>query len=158
MSESVPMTKGSYEKLKAQLQQMKTVERYKISKAIEEARGHGDLSENAEYDAAKDKQGILEARINILEDKLANAVVIDPATIDDDKVRFGATVTLVNVDTDEEKTYQIVGEDEADLKTNKISIKSPLARVLIGKGESDYVEFEAPGGRREFEIISVEYK
>ncbi len=119
MSESVPMTRGSYEKLKAQLQQMKTVERYKISKAIEEARGHGDLSENAEYDAAKDKQGILEARINILEDKLANAVVIEPASIDDDKVRFGATVTLINMDTDEEKTYQIVGEDEADLKRSE---------------------------------------
>lgn len=158
MTESAPMTKSSYQKLKVQLQKMKTVERYKISKAIEEAREHGDLSENAEYDAAKNKQGIHEARVNILENRLANAVVIDPATLVDDKVRFGATVTLVNLNTDEDKIYQIVGEDEADLKASKISIQSPLARVLIGKGGGDFVEFEAPGGLREFEIIKVEYK
>jgi len=158
MSDSVPMTKSSHQKLKVRLQQMKTIERHKISKEIEVAREHGDLSENAEYDAAKNKQGIHEARISLLENKMANAVVIDPATLDDDKVRFGATVNLVNLDTDEEKTYQIVGEDEADLKNGQISIQSPLARVLIGKGEGDFVEFEAPGGIREFEILKIKYK
>ena len=152
------MTKEGFEKLKAQLQQLKGVERHKVSKAIEEARGHGDLSENAEYDSAKQKQGIMEARIAQLEHKIASAQVIDPAAIQDDKITFGATVTVLNVDTDEERTYMIVGEDEADLKTGKISVLSPLARALIGKKEKDLVEFEAPGGRRELEIIKFVYR
>jgi len=158
MNDSTPITREGLEKLKAQLQELKYSDRPKVIKALEEARGHGDLSENAEYDAAKQKQGIIEARIKILEGKIASAQVIDPAAITDTKVVFGATVTLLNLDTDEEKTYKIVGEDEADLKTGRISILSPLARVLIGKTVGDVVEFQAPGGRREFEITKLQYK
>ncbi len=158
MNASTPMTRASFEQLKVELQRLKAVERPKVIRAIEEARGHGDLSENAEYDAAKQKQGILEARIAQLEHKIASAQVIDPASIRDDKVAFGATVTVLNLDTDDERTYMIVGEDEADLKTGKISILSPMARALIGKREKDVVEFDAPGGRRELEIIKLVYK
>jgi len=158
MNASTPMTRPSFDQLKAELQRLKAVERPKVIRAIEEARGHGDLSENAEYDAAKQKQGILEARIAQLEHKIASAQVIDPASIRDDKIAFGATVTLLNLDTDDERTYMIVGEDEADLKTGKISILSPMARALIGKREKDVVEFDAPGGRRELEIIKLVYK
>jgi len=158
MNVSTPMTKQSFEQLKVELQRLKGVERPKVVKAIEEARGHGDLSENAEYDAAKQKQGILEARIAQLEHKIASSQVIDPAAIQDTKITFGATVTVVNLDTEEKRTYMIVGEDEADLKTGKISILSPMARALIGKQVKDIVEFEAPGGRRELEILDLQYR
>jgi transcription elongation factor GreA len=152
------MTKRSFEQLKVELQRLKAVERPKVIKAIEEARGHGDLSENAEYDAAKQKQGILEARIAQLEHKIASAQVIDPSTIQETKITFGATVTVINLDTEEERTYMIVGEDEADLKAGKISILSPMARALIGKQVKDIVEFDAPGGRRELEIMDIQYR
>jgi len=158
MSQIVPMTKKGYAALKEQLHKMKTVDRPKVVKAIEEARGHGDLSENAEYDEAKNKQGLLEARIANIESQLAQANVIDPTEIDDDKIMFGATVTLNYIDDDEERVYMIVGEDEADLKKKQISINSPLARALIGKRAGDYIDFEAPGGYREIEVIKVEYK
>lgn len=158
MTESTPMTTLGNRKLKELLHHLKAVERPKVVRAIEEARGHGDLSENAEYDAAKQKQGLLEAKIAQVENNIANAQVIDPASIQDDKVLFGATVTVLNLDNDEERTYQIVGEDEADLKEGKISIHSPIARVLISKVEGDFIEFEAPGGYRELEIVKIEYK
>lgn len=154
----VPMTVFGHEKLKEELRTLKTHDRRKISEAIEVARGHGDLKENAEYHAAKEKQSFIEGRIQELEDKLARAQVIDPSKLSGDRAVFGATVTYVDAKTDEESTYTIVGNDEADLKVHKVSIGSPLARALIGKEVGDEVEVHSPKGVRKVEITRVEFK
>jgi transcription elongation factor GreA len=155
---TIPLTRRGAEKLKAELHRLKTVERHAVIQAISEARAQGDLSENAEYDAAKDKQGFIEGRINELEAKLAAAMVIDPAQVDaDGKVVFGATVDLEEEDSGAKATYQIVGDDEADLKLGLISISSPIARALIGKEAGDVAEVQAPGGLKHWEIVDVRY-
>lgn len=155
---TLPITKRGAEKLKAELHQLKTVERPAVINAIAEARAQGDLSENAEYDAAKDRQGFVEGRIQEIEGKLAAAQIIDPASLDaHGKVVFGSTVALEDEDTGLPVTYQIVGEDEADLKLGLINIGSPIARALIGKEEGDSVEVRAPAGIRRYEVISVKY-
>ena len=152
------MTVEGAERLKAELQRLKSVERPAIIQAIAEARSHGDLSENADYDAAKERQGFVEGRIAEIEHKLAGAQVIDPTEIDGDgRVVFGATVELEDLDTGDVRRWQIVGEDEADIKHGKISVTSPIARALIGKSEGDTVEVQAPGGVRGYEILSVRY-
>jgi len=151
------MTKHGAEALKQMLEHLKGEKRHQIVRAIEEARAHGDLSENAEYHAAKEEQGLNEARIKDLEDKLARAHVIDPAAITAGKIVFGATVELIDLDEGTEITYQIVGVDEADISAGKVSITSPIARALIGKAEGDVAEVQAPGGVREYEIQSVDY-
>ncbi len=153
----VPMTKEGAEKLREELAYIKGVKKHQIISAIEEARAHGDLSENAEYHAAKEEQGMNEARINMLEDKLARAEVIDPSAMNTDKIVFGAKVKLIDAETEKSVAYQIVGEDEADLAQGKISITSPIARALIGKEEGDEAIVRAPGGEREYEIVSVSY-
>jgi transcription elongation factor GreA len=153
-----PITKRGAELLKAELQRLKSVDRIAISQAIAEARAQGDISENAEYEAAKEKQSFIEGRIADIEGKLGSAQVIDPATLDaDGRVVFGATVEIEDLDNEKKAIYQIVGEDEADLKSGKISIGSPIARALIGKSAGDVVEVQAPGGSREVEIIDVKY-
>ncbi len=155
---TIPLTRRGAELLKSELQRLKSVDRHAVIQAIAEARAQGDLSENAEYDAAKDKQGFIEGRIKELEAKLAAAQVIDPATIDaGGKVVFGATVDLEDEDSGAQVTYQIVGDDEADLKLGLISISSPIARALIGKESGDVAEVQAPGGLRHWEIIDVRY-
>jgi len=155
---TIPLTKRGAEKLKEELQRLKTKDRPAVIAAIAEARSHGDLSENAEYDAAKDRQGFIEGRIKEVEGKLAAAQVIDPASLDaGGKVVFGATVDLEEEDSGEQVTYQIVGEDEADLKHGLINISSPIARALIGKEEGDTAVVQAPGGDRHYEIIAVRY-
>jgi transcription elongation factor GreA len=155
---TIPLTQRGADKLRDELQRLKTVERHAVIRAIAEARAQGDLSENAEYDAAKDKQGFIEGRIKELEGKLAAAQVIDPATLDaDGRVVFGATVDLEDEDTGAAVTYQIVGDDEADLKLGLISISSPIARALIGKSPGDVAEVQAPGGVRSYEIVGVRY-
>jgi transcription elongation factor GreA len=155
---TVPLTVRGAEKLRAELQRLKTVERHAIIQAIAEARSHGDLSENAEYDAAKDKQGFIEGRILELEGKLAAAQVIDPKQLDaGGRVVFGSTVDLEDEDSGAKVTYQIVGDDEADLKHGLISISSPIARSLIGKEAGEVAEYDAPGGTKSFEIIDVRY-
>ncbi len=155
---TIPLTRRGAEKLKEELQRLKSVERHAVIQAIAEARAQGDLSENAEYDAAKDKQGFIEGRILELEAKLAAAQVIDPATLDaDGRVVFGATVDLEDQDSGNAVTYQIVGDDEADLKLGLISISSPIARALIGKSEGDVADVQAPGGVRSYEIVGVRY-
>ena len=151
------MTVAGAERLKHELHRLKTVDRPEVIQAIAEARAHGDLSENADYDAAKERQGFIEGRISEVEAKLANAQVIDPATLDVPHVVFGATVALADLDSSDEVTYQIVGDDEADIRHGKISINSPIARALIGKGEGDVAEVQAPGGVRSYEILSVRY-
>ena len=153
----VPMTKKGAEALRAQLHYLKGEKRHAIIANIEEARAHGDLSENAEYHAAKEDQGMNEAKIKDLEDRIARAQVIDPATINADKIVFGATVELVDAETDKEVTYQIVGEDEANIEEGKISVTSPIARALIGREEGDVAVVKAPGGEREYEIVSISY-
>jgi len=153
----VPMTEEGYEKLKAELKQLKTKERYQVAKEIEIARAHGDLSENAEYEAAKDKQGHIEAKIRDLEDKLARADVIDPSKLASDKIVFGATVELEDLDTGEEIRVQIVGPEEGDAKKGKISVHSPMARALIGKEVEDEAVVKAPGGTRSYEVKSIRY-
>jgi transcription elongation factor GreA len=154
----IPITAAGVEKLRAELHELKTVQRPKIVTAIAEARSHGDLSENAEYHAAKERQGFIEGRIAELESKLGNAQIIDPATIDaDGRCVFGATVELEDVKSGETVTYQIVGDDEADIKQGKISISSPIARALIGKSAGDVAEVRAPAGVREYEILDVKY-
>ena len=154
----VPLTMAGAQMLRTELQQLKTVERPRIIQAIQEARSHGDLSENAEYDAAKERQGFVEGRIAELESKLANAQVIDPAHIDGDgRCVFGSTVDLQDVDGEESVTYQIVGDDEADIKQGKISVSSPIARALIGKYSGDVAEVQAPGGVKSYEILDVRY-
>ncbi len=156
--ERVPMTKQGAEALRRELEYLKGEKRRAIIAAIEEARAHGDLSENAEYHAAKEEQGLNEARIKYLEDRLARAHIIDPATIDADRVVFGATVDLIDLDEGTEVTYQIVGVDEADIEAGKVSITSPIARALIGREEGDVVTVDAPGGRREYEIQAIRYE
>ena len=153
-----PLTVAGAEKLRAELHRLKTVERPNVIAAIAEARSHGDLSENAEYEAAKDRQGFIEGRIMEVEAKLATAQIIDPQLLDaDGRCVFGATVELEDLDSGQVVTYQIVGEDEADIKENKISISSPIARALIGKYAGDVAEVQAPGGVREYEVIDVRY-
>ncbi|MDK4576089.1 transcription elongation factor GreA [Kingella kingae] len=154
----IPLTVHGAERLKAELQQLKSVARPEVIAAIAEARSHGDLSENAEYEAAKDRQGFIEGRIAELENKLLHAQIIDPKEIHaDGKIVFGATVNLMDLDSDEESCYQIVGDDEADIKLFKISVNSPIARALIGKEEGDVAEVQAPSGIREYEILTVQY-
>jgi transcription elongation factor GreA len=154
----IPLTVNGAEQLRNELQQLKSVERPSVINAIAEARSHGDLSENAEYDAAKERQGFVEARIADVESKLGNAQVIDPTLLDaDGRCVFGATVELEDMDARQVITYQIVGDDEADLKCGKISIGSPIARALIGKFAGDVVEVNTPGGTREYEILDVKY-
>jgi len=155
--ERVPMTRQGAEALKVTVAYLKGEKRHKIVAAIEEARAHGDLSENAEYHAAKEEQGMNEARLKDLEDKVARAQIIDPASISSDKVVFGATVELLEVETDIEITYQIVGVDEADIEQGKVSITSPMARAMISKEEGDVAVVQAPSGEREYEIQSIEY-
>jgi transcription elongation factor GreA len=155
--ERVSMTKRGAEALREELKYLKGEKRAKIVEAISTARAHGDLSENAEYHAAKEEQGFNEGRIRELEDKLARAHIIDPATIRSDKIVFGATVDLIDLETGAEVTYQIVGVDEADLEQGKISITSPIARALIGKEAGDVAVVQAPGGEREYEIQDVRY-
>ncbi|MCZ7583920.1 MAG: transcription elongation factor GreA [Deltaproteobacteria bacterium] len=158
MSDRTPMTLKGHEEMKKLLDQLTGIERPKIAKAIGVAREHGDLSENAEYHAAKEAQGILEARIRNIETQLATANVIDPSTIRSDKVLFGATLRVVNLETDKEDSFQIVGELEADLEAGKISVRSPIARGLIGKTKGELVDIEVPGGVRCLEILDVVYK
>jgi transcription elongation factor GreA len=154
----IPLTVTGAEKLRAELHRLKTVERPAVISAISEARAHGDLSENAEYDAAKERQSFIEGRIAELESKLANAQIIDPRLLDaEGRVVFGATVDLQDLETGLRVTYQIVGDDEADLREGKISISSPIARALIGKFAGDIAEVQAPGGVREYEILDVRY-
>ena len=154
----IPLTVKGAELLRTELHQLKTVERPKVITAIQEARAHGDLSENAEYDAAKERQSFIEGRIVELESKLANGQIIDPVHLDaDGRCVFGATVDLEEVGSGESVTYQIVGDDEADIKQNKISISSPIARALIGKYSGDVAEVKAPGGIKEYEILDVKY-
>ena len=156
---TIPLTQRGAEKLKQELQRLKSVERHAVIAAIAEARSHGDLSENAEYEAAKDKQGHIEGRILEIEGKLAAAQIIDPARLDaDGRVVFGATVDLEDEDSGAKVTYQIVGEDEADLKQGLVNISSPIARALIGKEEGDIAEVQTPGGTRRFEIVAVHYR
>ena len=154
----IPLTVKGAELMRAELHQLKTVERPKVIASIQEARTHGDLSENAEYDAAKERQSFIEGRIVELEGKLANAQIIDPAHVDaDGRCVFGATVELEEVGSGEPVTYQIVGDDEADIKSGKISISSPIARALIGKYSGDVAEVKAPSGIKEYEILDVKY-
>ena len=154
----IPMTVEGAERLKAELHRLKTVERPAVIQAIADARSHGDLSENADYDAAKERQGFIEARISQVESKLANAQVIDPRHVDaDGRVVFGATVEIEDLDSGERNTWQIVGDDEADPGDRKISVSSPIARALIGRFEGDAVEVQAPGGVRNYEVVRVRY-
>jgi transcription elongation factor GreA len=155
---TLPITKRGSEKLKAELHQLKTVDRPWVINSISEARAQGDLSENAEYDAAKDRQGFIEGRIQEIEGKLSAAQIIDPASLDaGGKVVFGSTIELQDEDSGEKATYQIVGEDEADIKQGRVNIGSPIARALIGKDEGDSAEVQTPGGIKRYEIIAVMY-
>ncbi len=155
---TIPVTKIGAEKLKAELHQLKTVDRPWVINAISEARAQGDLSENAEYEAAKDRQGFVEGRIQEVESKLSVAQIIDPSEMDaGGKVVFGSTIELQDEESGSKVTYQIVGEDEADIKFGRVNIGSPIARALIGKDEGDSVEFQAPGGLKRYEIIAVMY-
>ena len=153
-----PLTVAGAEKLRTELHRLKTVERPSVIAAIAEARSHGDLSENAEYEAAKDRQGFIEGRIMEVESKLANGQIIDPKLLDaDGRCVFGATVELEDMDSGQVVTYQIVGDDEADIKSGMLSLNSPVARALIGKFAGDVAEVQTPGGRREYEILDVKY-
>lgn len=155
----VPLTVTGAEKLRVELHRLKTIERPAVIAAIAEARAHGDLSENAEYDAAKERQGFVEGRIQEVEGKLSNAQIIDPRLLDaDGRCVFGATVEIEDQDSGDVATYQIVGEDEADIKNAKLSVASPMARALIGKYAGDIAQVQAPGGIREYEIIDVRYE
>ena len=158
MAGKVPMTVEGQRRLRERLDQLKRVERHKIIAEIEEARAHGDLSENAEYHAAKEKQGFVEEEIKVVEAKLANAEVIDPSSLSGDRVLFGAHVTIFDLDNEEETTYQIVGQDEADIKEGKINFSSPIARALIGKEEGEEITIKTPGGDRTVEILQVEFR
>jgi transcription elongation factor GreA len=155
--EKIPMTYGGFKRLQEELQHLKNYERLTIIKAISEAREHGDLSENAEYHAAKDKQGFIEGRISELEDKVSRAEVIDVSKISGTDIKFGATVKLCDDDNDEEHTYQIVGSDESDVKKGFLSITSPLARALIGKKADDNIEVITPNGSKAYTILEVRY-
>ncbi len=155
---TLPITKRGAEKLKAELHQLKTVDRPWVINSISEARAQGDLSENAEYDAAKDRQGFIEGRIQEIEGKLSAAQIIDPAGLDaGGKVVFGSTINLQDEDSGDDVTYQIVGEDEADIKHGRVNISSPIARALIGKDEGDTVSVQTPGGVKRYEIVKVSY-
>jgi transcription elongation factor GreA len=153
-----PITENGFRKLQTELRQLIKVDRPKIIRDIEEARAHGDLKENAEYHAAKERQGFIEGRIQTLNGILANAEIIKTAAINDDKVRFGATVTYQDVETEQETTWKIVGEDESDIENGEISISSPIARALLGKAEGDDVVIHIPRGTIEVEIISIKYQ
>ena len=158
MAGQIPMTRNGVERLKEELHQLKSQDRPNIIQAIAEARAQGDLSENAEYESAKERQGFIEGRIAEIEAKLSNVQIIDPSALNADcKCLFGATIELEDLDEEKSFTYQIVGEDEADIKANKISISSPLARALIGKEDGDVVEVETPGGQKTYEITNVSY-
>jgi transcription elongation factor GreA len=158
MVDKVPMTVPGYAALEAELKRRQQEERPRIIQAISEARSHGDLSENAEYHAAKESQSLNEGRIAELEDKISRAEVIDVSKLSGETIKFGATVKLIDDDTEEEKTYQIVGENEADVKDGKVSITSPIARALIGKKVGDAVEVNTPGGGKSYEVTAVAYK
>lgn len=153
----IPMTAIGHKRLKKELDELKRVERPKVIDDIETARAHGDLSENAEYHAAKERQGFVEGRIQELQAKLSNAEIIDPSTMSGERVVFGATVTIFDFNNDEEQTYQIVGDDEADIKEGKISYSSPIARAIIGKNVGEEVKIKTPGGTKEVEISDVEF-
>ncbi|ORJ63635.1 transcription elongation factor GreA [Geothermobacter hydrogeniphilus] len=158
MSSQIPMTRVGHERLQEELKNLIRVERPRVVEQIAEARSHGDLSENAEYDAAKDRQAFIEGRIQELNDKIARAQVIDPSKLSGDKVVFGATVTLFDAETDTEVTYQIVGEDEADIKDGKISVTSPVGKALIGHSLDDEVRIKVPSGLRVYEITDIRYE
>ena len=154
----MPVTAAGYAALNEELKDLKSVQRPEVIRAIAEAREHGDLSENAEYHSAREKQSFIEGRIKELEGLISRADVIDPAKLTGSSIKFGATVTVADEDTDEEKTYQIVGETEADIEKGRLNIKSPLARALIGKEEGDSVEVMTPGGGKSYEVVSVAFK
>jgi transcription elongation factor GreA len=155
--ERIPMTAAGFKALEDEVNRLKNVERHEVIKAIAEARAHGDLSENAEYHAAKERQSFIEGRVLELEDQIGRAEVIDVSKMSGGTVKFGATVTLVDEDTDEQRKYQIVGDVESDAKRGRISLSSPIARALIGKGKGDTVEVSSPGGTRSYEILKVEF-
>jgi transcription elongation factor GreA len=155
--EKVPMTAAGYNRLQDELKHLKSVARPEVIKAIAEAREHGDLSENAEYHAARERQSFIEGRVMELEDRISRAEIIDTSKLSGDTIKFGATVTLADEDTDEEITYQIVGQDESDIKEGRLSISAPLARSLIGKAEGDQVEVTTPGGSKSYEIVSIQF-
>jgi len=157
-TEKQPMTKEGKAKLEAELRRLMHTDRPEVIKAIEEARSNGDLSENADYDAAKERQGFIEARIGELQTKIANAEVVETQSLKSDRVIFGATVKLIDLESDEEKTYQIVGEDEAEAEKGRISIFSPLARSLIGKKKADIIELKTPKGDREYEVVDFYFR
>jgi len=154
----IPMTAEGYARLEEELKQLKTIERPAIIRAIAEAREHGDLSENAEYHAARERQSFIEGRVLELEDKISRAEVIDVSKLSGKVIKFGATVTLIDEDTDEKSAYQIVGEDEADIKSKRLAITAPLARALVGKKVGDQVEVTTPGGSKSYEIAKVQFK
>lgn len=155
---AIPLTARGAERLQAELHRLKTIERPEVINAIAEARAQGDLSENAEYDAARERQAFVEGRIQELEGTLSNAQIIDPSTLDvEGKAVFGATVEIEDLESGERVTYQIVGDVEADIRSNLISVSSPVARALIGRGEGDVVEVKAPAGIREYEVLNVSY-
>lgn len=158
MNRKIPMTSEGYARLEEELRHLRSNARPEVIKAIADAREHGDLSENAEYHAARDRQSFIEGRLAELEDQIARAEVIDVTKLSGETVKFGATVTLADEDTDEETTYQIVGEVEADVKSGKIAVTSPIARAVIGKSVGDSVEVETPKGHKFFEIVDIEYK
>ena len=158
MSDRVPLTKKGFERIRDELKRLKTSERRDVANQLELARAHGDLKENADYDAARERQGMLEAMIRDLEDVLARAEVIDTSRLSGDRVVFGATVELFNTETEEENSIRIVGEAEADVKVGRISVTSPLARALIGKRLDDTVRVTTPGGRKEYEITDVSFE
>ena len=153
----LPMTSDGYNRLQEEIKRLKSVERPAIIRAIAEARTHGDLSENAEYHAARDRQSFIEGRLMELEDRVARAEVIDTSKLSGTVIKFGATVTLADEETDEEQTFVIVGEDEADVKGGKLSVASPLARALIGKGKGDSVEVSTPRGAKSYEVMTVAF-
>jgi len=155
--EKIPMTAEGYQALDAELKRLKTEERPSVIQAISEARAHGDLSENAEYHAAKERQAFIETRVAEIEDKIARSQIIDISKLSGKQVKFGATVNLIDEDTGDKAKYKIVGEDESDVKAGKVSITSPIARALIGKEEGDVVEVMAPGGPKSYEIVKVKY-
>ena len=158
MSDTVPMTVLGHQRLQDELKRLIRVERPKVVQDIAEARSHGDLSENAEYDAAKNHQGFVEGRISEINDKTARADIIDPTKLNSEKILFGATVTLFDIDTEGEVTYQIVGVDEAELKDGKISVTSPVGKALVGHFEDDEVRVNVPSGVKLYEVIKIEYK
>jgi transcription elongation factor GreA len=154
----IPMTVDGFGRLEEELQQLKSIERPAIIRAIAEAREHGDLSENAEYHAARERQSFIEGRVLELEDKISRAEIIDVSKLSGKVIKFGATVTLIDEDTDEKSAYQIVGEDEADIKSKRLAITAPLARALVGKKVGDSVEVTTPGGSKSYEVAKVQFK